>query len=66
MGRLLRNPGEEFVREAQAGLHKGPQYPAASSEGWEVPVIATTGDPTACIRATHPWALVTPRQASVA
>eukprot|EP00969_Alexandrium_andersonii_P122917 5433363-Alexandrium_andersonii.AAC.1 len=35
MGRLLRHPGEEFVREAQAGLYKGPQYPTASSQGWE-------------------------------
>eukprot|EP00969_Alexandrium_andersonii_P339652 15013889-Alexandrium_andersonii.AAC.1 len=29
MGRLTRNPGEEFVREAEAGLRKDPQYPVA-------------------------------------
>eukprot|EP00969_Alexandrium_andersonii_P256315 11331507-Alexandrium_andersonii.AAC.1 len=64
MGRLTRNPGEEFVREAQAGVYQGPQYPEASSEGWEVPIIETTDDVTACIRSTHPWALPTPSPAS--
>eukprot|EP00969_Alexandrium_andersonii_P317108 14009371-Alexandrium_andersonii.AAC.1 len=59
MGRHWRSPGEEFLREAQAGLYKGPQYPMVTPQGWEVPLLAVTSDPTTCIRSTHPWALPT-------